>query len=346
MDESPELLESLESLESLQSLQSLQSLSATHDGLIPASGLRQVGIGSRAASVLVSHGLLVRVRRGVYVEPGLWSAGRAEDRYRLFVRATAAVATRPLVLSHMSAAALHGLPKVGDWPKTVHAIDTDAMGGSSARFITTHRGGPKPAQTLIAGIAVTSLARTLVDVAATSSFLTGVGMVDHVLREERERVSKEKEHGVFVRPALTKADLYAELGHVAPRTGGRRARQVIDFATDAAANIGESLSRVRILELGFEVPEVQVHVLVNGSNYYVDFYWRRIRKMAEFDGKHKYTRGAILGDRDPADVVMLEKLREDDLRPHCDSFTRWDWDTAISPRKFHSFLLRNGVPRA
>ncbi|WP_441792087.1 hypothetical protein [Leifsonia sp. YAF41] len=41
-------------------------------------------------------------------------------------------------------------------------------------------------------------------------------------------------------------------------------------------------------------------------------------------------------------------MREDALRddPGCNSFDRWDWDTAISPRRFYAFLVKHGIPRA
>ncbi|MBG6056810.1 hypothetical protein RCH16_001483 [Cryobacterium sp. MP_M5] len=104
---------------------------------------------------------------------------------------------------------------------------------------------------------------------------------------------------------------------------------------------------MRIFQLGFEVPELQVPFLnVDGSDYWVDYYWRRIRKIGEFDGKHKYTRGRVLAGRNPGEVVWQEKRREDALRRHSDSFDRWDWDTAFSPTLFHRFLSERGVPRA
>ena len=40
------------------------------------------------------------------------------------------------------------------------------------------------------------------------------------------------------------------------------------------------------------------------------------------------------------------KRREEALRFHVNSFDRWGWDTAISPRLFHDFLTEHGVPRA
>jgi hypothetical protein len=324
----------------------VQALSSIHGGLVPAAGLLRHGIDTRAANALVAAGVLSRIRRGMFADAPLWDQLKAEGRYRLFVRSTIMLADRPLVLSHLSAAAMYGLPKVGPWPATVHIIDTRASGGSSARFITSHRGGPDPVPIAHAGLMMTSLARTLVNVAATSSFLTGVAMIDHALREERERAEIEHSRGVQGLPALSKDDLYAELAVVNPRTGARRARMAIDFASDLSASLGESLGRVRIFELGFEVPELQVHFRIKGKDYWVDYFWRRIRKIGEFDGDVKYTRGMVLGDRDPSEVIVSEKKREDILRQHVNSFDRWDWNTALSPRQFSEFLIEHGVPRA
>jgi hypothetical protein len=325
----------------------LDIISAGHGGLIPCAALREGGFNSHAVDALIRSGELVRTRRGMYVRGELWRAADPDERYRLFVHATAAAAHHPLVLSHLSAAALHGLPIIGQWPRTVHALDPDASGGSAARFTTSHRGAPAPETVLISGRTVTSLARTLVDVAAGTSFLVGVTMIDHALRVEQERVADEARRGIRGRRALTKEDLFAELAAVNPRFGARRADQAIAFGNGLAANGGESLSRVRIFQLGFEVPELQVCFSnVGGRDYWVDFYWRRIRKIGEFDGKLKYTRGVVLAGRDPGEIVWMEKRREDALRFHADSFDRWDWETALSPALFHRFLAEHGVPRA
>ena len=325
----------------------LDIISARRDGLITYAALREHGLNSHAVDSLIRGGDLVRTRRGIYVPGELWRAADPDQRYRLFVLSTALAAGRPLVLSHGSAAVLHGLPIIGAWPRTVHMIDPDASGGSNARFTTSHRGAPAPDPVLIGGIAVTSLSRTLVDVAASTSFLVGVTMIDHALRVEQERVAAEAHRGIRGRRALTKEDLFAELAAVNPRAGARQAERSIAFGNGLSANGGESLSRVRMFQLGFEVPELQVCFPdVDGQDYWVDFYWRRIRKIGEFDGKHKYTRGAVLGDRDPGEVVWAEKRREDALRRHSDSFDRWVWDLALSPQRFHRFLAEHGVPRA
>ncbi|MDJ0323397.1 type IV toxin-antitoxin system AbiEi family antitoxin domain-containing protein [Cryobacterium sp. PH31-AA6] len=325
----------------------LDTVSARHGGLIPAAALRESGLNSHAVEALVRDGSLVRPRRGLYVQGETWRSADPDERYRLYVRATAAVAARPIVVSHLSAASMHGLPTIGHWPRTVHTLDLDASGGSSAQHQTSHRGGPDPELQVIAGVLVTSLARTLIDVAAATSFLVGVVMIDDALRVDQERVAAAARRGILLPAALTKADLFAELAAVNPRFGARQADRAIEFANALSANGGESMSRVRIFQLGFEVPELQVPFRnIEGSDYWVDYYWRRVRKIGEFDGMQKYTRGRVLAGRDPGEVVWREKRREDALRRHSDSFDRWDWDTAFSPVLFDRFLRDRGVPRA
>ncbi|WP_105034990.1 type IV toxin-antitoxin system AbiEi family antitoxin domain-containing protein [Cryobacterium aureum] len=319
---------------------------AHNDGLILAESLWAAGLNTRAVRALLANGELVRIRRGVYTLGATWRGAESDDRYRLFVRATAATAEQPLLLSHLSAAALHNLPIIGPWPTVVHAINNDTTGGSSARFTTSHRSVVEPEPVTINGCAATTLARTLIDVAATSSFLVGTTMMDHALRIEGERAESERRKGIHGAPALSKEDLYEELMMVRPRRGGPKVRQIIDFSNLLSANPGESMSRVRMAELGFEIPELQVRFVVQGREYWVDFYWRGVRKIGEFDGKIKYTRGAILGDRHPGEVVVVEKNRENVLRPEVNSFDRWDWDTAYSPRLFYEFLIQHNVPRA
>jgi predicted transcriptional regulator of viral defense system len=320
-------------------------------GLLRAGELREVGVSPRSLPRLCTQGVLHAVRHGVYVTGERWHAADAAERYRLLVRATALAAAHPPVLSHHSAAVLHGLPIIGRWPETVHTSTPDALGGSSTRSTTSHRGAPPDAVQTIDGYQVTSLARTLVDMTASSSLLVGVTMLDHALRVESERVERERMlAGSGDRAglrALRKTDLYEELERVNPRRGRRLAERSIAFADPLSANPGETLSRVRIFQLGFEVPELQVRFPdILGGNAFVDFFWRRVRKIGEFDGYLKYGAGPVLAGRDPGAVVWQEKQREDALRARVQSFDRWGWDLALSPTRFHAFLTERGVPGA
>ncbi|TFD23758.1 type IV toxin-antitoxin system AbiEi family antitoxin domain-containing protein [Cryobacterium sp. TMS1-13-1] len=323
-----------------------ETCEAPYDGLIPAEALRASGMNSHAVDSLLKRGELVRVRRGWYVLAPRWEKIGADGRYRFFVRATAARAERDLMFSHRSAAVFHGLPLIGPWPKGVQAIDPDSAGGSSSRLLTTHRGPVDPSSLVIDGVRVTSLSRTLVDVAATSSFLVGVTMVDHVLHREAARMAAAQKSGSVGAPPITQATLLTELDWVHPRNGHRAAERAITFANGLSANPGESLGRVRFEELGFEIPELQVRFDVDGRTYYVDYFWRGVRKIGEFDGHIKYTRAAVMAGRDIVQVVMDEKDRESILRPEVNSFDRWGWKLALSPQAFYRFLMDKGVPRA
>ena len=323
-----------------------ETCEALHDGLIPAEALRASGMNSHAVDSLLKRGELVRVRRGWYVLGPRWEKTGADGRYRLFVRATAAGAERDLMYSHHSAAVLHGLPLIGPWPQGVQAIDPDTAGGSSSRLLTTHRGPVDPSALIIDGVRVTSLSRTLIDVAATSSFLVGVTMIDCVLHRESARMAVARRSGSVAAPPITRATLLTELDRVHPRNGYRAAERAITFADGLSANPGESLGRVRFEELGFEIPELQVRFDVGGRTYYVDYFWRGVRKIGEFDGHIKYTRAAVMAGRDIVQVVIDEKDRESVLRPEVNSFDRWVWKLALSPSAFYRFLIDKGVPRA
>lgn len=319
------------------------------DGLMSGAALRELGVGAHAFGVLVRSGELVCVRRGIYVDGSEWSGAGSDGRYRIFLRATAMSARTPQLLSHLSAAAMHALPIIGNWPRTAHVLTPDAGGGSSSTHLSSHRSGPPDAGIMIDGCAVTTLARTIVDVAATESFLVAVTMCDSALCRERARARGLTAEQLAVHPVLSRAALYEELERVNPGKGRRRAERAIAFSTELSESAGESLSRVRIHELGYEVPELQEpFVDLNGDDRRVDFFWRRIRKIGEFDGEGKYLRGVPDGGRFErvAEWVLKEKRREDALRPLVGSFTRWDWGIAISPTLFHRFLGEHGVPHA
>jgi len=336
-------------ISSPQVLRAVEVAALRFGGLLPSEVLREAGVPPHSFRRLCVEGVLHGIRHGVYVTGERWRAADAGERYRLLVRATALAANHEPVLSHHSAAVLHGLPIIGGWPATVHTITSGASGGSRNRSTIGHR-GPAPAVVeTVHGCRVTSLARTLVDVASSSTLLVGVTMLDYALGVANDRIERDRTRpaGAPDTLALTKENLYRELQAVNPRTGRSRAERAIKFASPLAANPGETLSRVRIFQLGFAAPELQVcFPNVLGRNAYVDFWWRRVRKIGEFDGFLKYGAGPVLGDRDPSSVVWQEKQREDALRARVNSFDRWGWDLALSPVRFHAFLTERGVPRA
>ena len=122
------------------------------------------------------------------------------------------------------------------------------------------------------GVSLTSVSRTVVDIARTSSFVHGVVVADSALRLD--------------------ATSHPELAHVARSCkhwpGIAQARRVIMFSTANAESVLESCARVTFAERGLEPAELQARILVHNDAFRVDFLWRKYRTIAEADGLAKY----------------------------------------------------------
>ena len=303
---------------------------ARGDGLIFTRDLRELGATSEQIDRAIRLQQLVRLRRGVYVRLSVDGDRRRDETHRLLVRGTSAL-SHGIVVSHLSAAAMHRLPLIGGWPGRVHISTPARTGGGSSAGTIAHRSGPPPETIEIDGVIVTSLARTLVDVAATCSFLVGVTMIDHALRTTPVR----------------RGELFEELDFVAPTRGSTRARSSVEFGDGRSGSAGESLCRVRAFELGFHRPELQTRVATRHGNHDIDFEWPEVNLFGEFDGLVKYSRAEYMGGRSAQDVLLNEKNREDAIREATGRrFTRWLWNEALDPVLFNRRLLDAGVPRS
>ena len=295
--------------------------------------------GERAALYRsVASGALTHVARGVYVETQNWAAWSPRTRYRAAVVASALIAREPMIYSHESAALLWKLPWVGAWPEVVHVTTDAASGGRSSVLMSRHTlGVPEPTE-VIDGLAVTTLARTVVDLAARLPFDLGVVVADAALRRTFHSIA-----GV-PRTSVTADDLERELHRVPLRHGSARARRTLNFADERADRPGESLSRVTICLAGITPPQLQVVMHgASGRRYVVDFWWPEFNVIGEFDGVAKYSDPEILRGRTPEQALIEEKKREDDLRATNKGFARWGWSEARSIPLLTERLRQAGV---
>ena len=304
--------------------------------MIRTSDLLRNGITTRQIRDAVGRGVLTRIYRGTYVSSASWNVLSLHERYRQLVRAVSQASSGSLVFSHHSAAALHGLPMVSRWPESVHHLTPNAQGGSSRPFVRSHKAPPDETTVAIEGMLVTGLRRTVADLASACDFVDGVTLVDAALRRAATPSGSEVEREALLR----------ELTALSPYRGEARARRAIAFGDHRSESAGESLSRARIAELGFEVPELQVGFAAGSQRYFVDFYWRSSHLIGEFDGRAKYSRSDMTAGRPPEEVVWREKRREDSIRSASQArFLRWTWSTAINRSAFAQMLTSGGVPR-
>lgn len=270
-----------------------------HASILTRAQVIKAGYDDKEIRRLIRRGVWRRLRRGVYVPSSVWQSLDAVDRHRLEIRAALWTVRKPTVLSHVSAAVAHGLDLHEPDLSVVHVTRSDLHSPRSEAGIRHHTGRLDDGSVQdIDGIAVTSIARTVIDVARTSSFEVGVVLADSALRR-----------------GSTHDELRAQLLACADWSGARLARRVVSFADSGADSVGESLARLAFAEQGLPTPELQVELYRPSGALHArtDFAFLEHWTVAEFDGKRKYYRG-LADHEDPGEIVWREKRREDEIR--------------------------------
>lgn len=244
--------------------------------------------------------------RGAYV--------RAVDMLRdpvgehaLRVAAALAVARPGPVGSHRSAAAIHGLDLLGRWRAAEAVTVTRPPGqgsGTGRAGVRVHVAAlPGEHVTVCGGLLVTSVARTVVDLARTSPFRDGVVVADSALRTGQ----------------TSKGELLAVAADCAKWPGIHRARLVVEFCDGKSESPLESISRVAFRDHGLPAPELQVWVgdEDDGLVGRADFLWRRHQTIGEADGAIKYA---------DAGRAISQLRRDDALRQAGFQVVHFTWD--------------------
>ncbi|QGW25630.1 MULTISPECIES: type IV toxin-antitoxin system AbiEi family antitoxin domain-containing protein [unclassified Dietzia] len=292
----------------------------------------RAGLSHRALTAAVAQGRLIKIRHGWFHAP---QSGES-TRDALARSSRIALYEGPLgaVISHHTAAALHGLPLIRARTDRVHLTVDRPTGGRRTPHIQVYS-SPRDSldTTQVDGIPVTCVARTVVDLARSAGFDAGVCAADHALRLRM----------------VTADGLASEVDRHRGRTGVAIARDVVDFADPRAESPGESLSRCVMRRCrDVPAPRLQHRYFSSGGRPVArtDFSWGDGALAGEFDGRTKYSRCAA-GGEDPGEVVWREKQREDRLRALGVVVVRWVWDDLYAPNRFERLLLdglrRSGV---
>jgi hypothetical protein len=124
-------------------------------------------------------------------------------------------------------------------------------------------------------LAVTTAARTVIDLARTLPFAEGVVVADSALRDEK----------------ATKTELAKVLGTCPRWPGVKQARRVVEFADERAESPLESVARVVFAQFGLDPPELQSTIFTTNRAFRVDFLWPEQKVVVEADGLLKYKHG-------------------------------------------------------
>jgi len=236
------------------------------------------GVSAERLRQLVRTGDLVRLRRGVYARADSLASSADDPARRHALRVAAALLSSraPASASHESAAILHGLDLLERPPETLVTLTRPPrVRGSRAdgNDLKVHAGTLFPAHvTKHYGLPVTSVARTVVDLARALPFQHGVVVADSALHARK----------------TTRDELDRVLAACSAWPGGEHARRVVAFSDHRSESVLESCARVIFDDHGLPPPELQVDIGDEQIIGRVDFYWGQYLTIAEADGMIKY----------------------------------------------------------
>lgn len=272
-----------------------------------------------------ARGRLLRIRPGAYVERIAFESLSPEQQHIVRIRAAAAVAPGPILVSHWSAAVVLGKPVLRSRLGSVHitvAEDDDRH----RHGLTAHRFPVADLEVIERrGLFVTSIARTVVDVAGAAPIEEGVMLADAVLRSGVQR-----------------AQLEAAIEIAGPRRAVKRIGQVVQFGHPGAESPAESRFRVTSMRLGLEVPELQHRLVLSGGEAFLDAWYRSADVGVEIDGEQKYL-DAAMAPEGAGRAVIFEKRREDQVRLQLSGLARIGWVQSGSATALRPILHRLGV---
>lgn len=269
--------------------------------------LARRGLNAADINRMLNAGTLVRIRRGAYARTSD-EPQSVELRHRRLILATLSQVSPDAVVSHSSAAVLHALPVWNAQLARVHLTRNRGHGGKTSRNVRIY---PHPLAAgdivLVDGIAVTSLARTVLDLACQLTLGQAVAVGDAALRA-----------------GLNRTELNDLVEAARGRHGIGRARLACRLLDPRSESPEESRSRVVFYLADLPTPELQW--LVHDDNGLLvartDFGWPELGTVGEFDGKVKYGR-LLKPGQDVGEVVFKEKQREDAVRDTGLQVVRW-----------------------
>ena len=261
--------------------QRVADLATTQGGAVSLDQLHDAGVSTRNASHHASDGRLHRIHRGVY------TVGHRSISRQTHLRAAVLACGEGAVISHGTAAAFHGL-----WDKFPALIDVTVPveAGRKIDGVRCRRcryPGPEEVEVRY-GVAVTTIARTLVDLAGMVSLPT--------LRKTVGRAAM-----------LRKLDLQAiDLAiHNAKRRRGLKALELalIPYRTkdgkapDVRSDF-ETLVLPELVGVGLPRPGCNVWLHIEGERFQADFLWEQAQVIVETDGRETHeTPTAFQSDR-------------------------------------------------
>jgi predicted transcriptional regulator of viral defense system len=257
-------------------------------GVISLAQLREVGLSADQVTGRVAEGRLHRLHRGVY-------AVGHDDLSRLGVWKAATLVAPAMALSHRSAA---GLWQMMERRRGLVHVTGPRRVRASGAIAFHHAQHPADELTTLEDIPVTSVARTLLDIAATEG------------RRPFERALREAEFRRLTDPL----GLPALLERYPRRRGTAIVRQALEARTFSKRTRSELEAAFLdfLVERRIELPETNTVIEVEGRRFEVDCLWRSQRVIAELDGRAAH----LIPEQVEADLLRDGLLQANGIPVH------------------------------
>lgn len=298
--------------------------------LVPSDGAQKAALRLR-----VARGELVRPIPGCFARAVAFRVMKQRQKTLTTIKTLAALHPNWVFCSY-SAAIAHGLWVANSLLRDIHVVSAGEYGRAGDRVIRHRNRLAAEDIASCQGVRVTSLARTLMDCLCEAEKCLSLPIVDAALHwgliEQFDLVRFLEERGQGKR-------------------GICRARETPALADGRSGSALESFARAVIIELGFQVPELQVEIydpLEPDNLKYGDFGWcldtpRPI--IGEADGLEKYAKGAN-GVEDAVRSMSRERRREAHINLTNAVVVRFSYEDVLDAAYFERLLEMAGVPRA
>ncbi|HET7119997.1 MAG TPA: type IV toxin-antitoxin system AbiEi family antitoxin domain-containing protein [Solirubrobacterales bacterium] len=265
----------------------IAEIASAQGGAVSLGQLRDAGVSTRNASHLATSGRLHRIHRGVY------TVGHRSISQQTHLRAAVLACGEGAVVSHLTAAAFHGL--WDKWPVLID-VTVPVEAGRKIDGIRCRRCRyPEPEEVeAVNGVAVTTVARTLVDLAGIltlKSLRKVVGRAVILKKLDPQAVD------LAIDTATGRRGLKAlQLALVPYR---EKDGKVPDVRSDF-----ETLVLPDLIEAGLPRPGCNVWLHLDGERFLVDFFWDRGKVIVETDGRETHESPTAFQDDRRRDQVL------------------------------------------
>lgn len=316
----------------------------TH-GVLTLDDVRDAGLTREQVLPLIRNGHLVRLLDGALTTRARWEACRTPEReHALRATALTRLLDHDVAISHVSAAAVHGLPLLGQPGRRIHVCLTGAGRGRSRVSYTLHQAYPALAPGTVSpagpheglrdgppcspawlhlgdGPRVVTPALAALGVAELQGFVAGVVALD----------------GALHTGAATLMECQQLLTAMERRPGIRGMNRAVRAADAKAESALESQARLVVEALGFRVT-LQVRLRTEDGEFVarVDMLIEELGVVIEVDGRVKYVNPDGSGS---VEAVLSEKHRESAIRDLGYGVVRLDHPGLTQPERVRARIL-------